>query len=165
MDKTERLSDSMIKDHAQVIVPPPFVYILSLVTGSLVHFLWEPLSPFPAFWIGHAAGWPVIVVAGLLAVWAVRTMLRAGESPDVYKPTGAIVATGPYALSRNPMYVSLTLLYVGITLIVNTVWPIVFLPAGLIFMHYGVIAREESYLERVFGDGYAQYRAKVRRWL
>ena len=151
-------------DHAQVVAPPPLVYIPLLVTALLVHYLWEPLRFFPELWIGHAAGWPVIVVSGLLVVWAVRTLVRAGESP-AFRPTGAIVATGPFALSRNPMYVSLTLLYIGIALIVNTVWPMVFLPAALIFTHYGVIAREESYLERVFGDGYRQYRAIVRRWL
>ena len=104
------------------------------------------------------------LASGLLAVWAVRTMSRAGVSPNVYKPTSAIVATGPYGLSRNPMYVSLTLVYMGIALIVNTVWPVVFLPLALIFMHYGVITREESYLERLFGDGYQQYRSRVRRW-
>ena len=57
------------------------------------------------------------------------------------------------------------LLYGGISLIVNTVWPIVVLPAVLMVVHYGVISREERYLERKFGDVYQQYRARVRRWL
>ncbi len=70
-----------------------------------------------------------------------------------HKPTNTIISTGPFAFSRNPMYLSLTLLTVGIALVVNTVWPVVFLPAGLIFVHYGVIRREE------------QYQARVRRWI
>ena len=92
-------------------------------------------------------------------------MRRASEDPDPYKPTTAIVATGPYALSRNPIYVSFNLVHVGIAFVVNTVWPIVFLPVVIALLYYGVIARKESYLERVFGDWYRQYKAKVRRWV
>ena len=92
-------------------------------------------------------------------------MSRAGEDPDPYGPTSHIVATGPYAFSRNPIYVSFNPVYVGIALVVNTVWPIIFLPFGIALLYYGVIAREESYLERVLGDDYRKYKAKVRRWV
>ena len=92
-------------------------------------------------------------------------MSRAGESPNVYKPTGAIVPTGPYAFTRNPMYLSMTVLYSGIAFIFNATWPIIFLPAVLFVIHYGVINREERYLERKFGEEYISYRAKVRRWI
>ena len=92
-------------------------------------------------------------------------MLRAGVDPNPYEPTTAIVATGPYSVSRNPIYVSATVVYVGIALVVNTLWPIIFLPVGIALLHYRVIAREESYLERVIGDEYRQYKARVRRWV
>ena len=119
----------------------------------------------PEWWIGHAVGWPLVVAGVLLSAWSIRTIFRAGEDPNVYKPTGQIVATGPYAFSRNPIYVSFNLVYVGIAFIVNTVWPIIFLPVGIALLYYGVIAREESYLERVLGDRYLQYKARVRRWV
>ena len=48
---------------------------------------------------------------------------------------------------------------------VNTVWPIAVLPVGIALLYYGVIARDESYLERVFGDEYRQYKTRVRRWV
>ena len=101
----------------------------------------------------------------LLSEWSKRTMLRAGVDPHPYEPTTAIVATGPYAVSRNPMYFFATVAYLGIAFIVNTVWPIVFLPFGIALLYYGVIAREESYMEKVFGDEYRQYKARVRRWV
>jgi protein-S-isoprenylcysteine O-methyltransferase Ste14 len=63
------------------------------------------------------------------------------------------------------MYVGVTLLYVGLAIWVNTVWPVFFLPVILIVMHYGVVVREEAYLERIFGDEYRQYVRRVRRWL
>jgi len=90
-------------------------------------------------------------------------MYRAGVDPNAYTPTGHIVSAGPYAFSRNPIYVSFNLVYVGIALIVNTVWLIIFLPIAIAMLHYGVIAREESYLERVLGDEYLRYKARVRR--
>ena len=92
-------------------------------------------------------------------------MRRAGVDPNPYEPTSAMVTTGPYALSRNPIYVSATVVYVGIAFVVNTLWPIVLLPLGIALLYYGVIAREESYMEKVFGDEYRAYRARVRRWL
>ena len=92
-------------------------------------------------------------------------MFRAGLDSDPNEPTTAVIATGPYAISRNPIYVSFNVVYVGIAFMVNTVWPIAILPAGIALMYYGVIARDENYLERVFGDEYRQYKARVRRWI
>ena len=99
----------------------------------------------------------------LLLAWSVRTMSCAGVDPDPNKPTTAVVTTGPYALSRNPIYVSFFVVYLGVALMVNMVWPLAFLPVGMALLYYGVIAQDESYLERVFGDEYRQYKARVRR--
>ena len=101
----------------------------------------------------------------MLSAWSLRTMFRAGEDPDPYAPTGRTVTSGPYAYSRNPVYLSFNPVHVGIAFVVNTVWPIVLLPVGIALLHYGVIAREESYLERVLGEEYREYKARVRRWV
>ncbi len=151
-------------DHANVAVFPPLPFVLAVVVGILAHVLWE-FRFFPEIWIGHATGWPLIVTATVLIAWAQRTLAGAGESSNVYKPNSAIVSTGPFAFTRNPMYLSMTLLYAGIAFLVNTAWPVVLLPAVLMLIHYGVISREERYLEIKFGDVYRQYRARVRRWL
>ncbi len=92
-------------------------------------------------------------------------MFRAGVDPDPCGPTTAIVSTGPFARSRNPIYVSFNVVYVGVAFVVNTVWLTAFLPIGITLVYYGVIAREESYLEREFGDQYRHYKARVRRWV
>ena len=106
------------------------------------------------------------VVAGvLLLAWSIRTMYRAGVDPRSDTPTGHIVAAEPYAFSRNPIYISFNLVYVGVALIVNKVWLIIFLPLGIALLYFGVIAREESYLEIVLGDEYLKYKARVRRWI
>lgn len=92
-------------------------------------------------------------------------MVRAGTNVNPAKPATALVTTGPFRLSRNPLYVSLTLLYVGIALLFNAVMPWLLLPGVLWVVQYGVIKREEAYLEGRFGQAYLDYAAKVRRWL
>jgi len=80
-------------------------------------------------------------------------------------PARAIVVTGPYRFTRNPMYVGLTVAYVGIALLVNMAWPLLTLPAVLIALRLFVIAREERHLRQAFPEAYAAYCARVRRWL
>ncbi len=155
----------MNNDHANVAVLPPLPYLMIMIGGVLLHLLWVPIRLFPESWIGHAVGWPLALAAALLAIWALWTMRSAGENPSVHKPTGTIVATGPYAFTRNPMYLSMTLLSFGIAFIFNTLWPVILLPVPLLVTQYGVIHREERYLERKFGEEYTRYRARVRRWL
>ncbi len=92
-----------------------------------MHFLGTPLRIFPESWLGHAAGWPIFTLALLTAVWVVRTFSRAGEDIRIEKPTNALVSSGPFRFSRNPIYVGLTLAYLSISLILNTVRPLVFL--------------------------------------
>ncbi len=149
----------------RVIAPPPVIYLSFLAAGIALHFLWTPLRFFPESWLGHAAGWPIFTLAALIAIWVVRTFSGAGEDIRIEKPTNALVSNGPFRFSRNPIYVGLTLAYLSISLILNTVWPLVFLPVALLLMHFGVIKREKSYLEGLFGQDYRQYRTRVRRWL
>jgi protein-S-isoprenylcysteine O-methyltransferase Ste14 len=81
------------------------------------------------------------------------------------KPTTALVTEGPFRYSRNPIYVALTLLYVGVALLINALWILLLIVPAVLVLRYGVIAREEAYLARKFGDAYRQYMAQVRRWL
>jgi protein-S-isoprenylcysteine O-methyltransferase Ste14 len=145
-----------------VVAPPPVIYAVPFVAGLLIQH-WRHLSLVPgrvAVPLGVAC-----VLLGLVGFPAVLAFHRARTSPNPFRPSSALVTTGPYRFSRNPMYVGITLLYVGVAIWVNTVWPLLFLPVILIVMHYGVIVREEAYLERIFGDEYRQYARRVRRWL
>jgi protein-S-isoprenylcysteine O-methyltransferase Ste14 len=81
------------------------------------------------------------------------------------KPTTALVTEGPFRYSRNPIYLALTLLYVGVALLINALWILLLIVPVLLVIRYGVIAREEAYLTRKFGDTYRQYTARVQRWL
>src|SRR5207247_4526818 len=108
-------------------------------------------------------GW-VFAGAGVgLAASAIVLFRRAGTSPVPIQPTTALVVRGPYRFTRNPMYVGLAALYAGVTLLINSLWPLPLLPVVLGVIRWAVIAREEAYLERKFGDAYRAYTTRVRR--
>ena len=100
-----------------------------------------------------------------LAIVTLRALSRAHTPVDPLKPTTALVTEGPFRYSRNPIYVALTLLYVGVALLINALGILLLVVPALVMLRYGVIAREEAYLTRKFGDAYRQYTAQVRRWL
>ena len=114
-----------------------------------------------AKWIGLTT----IAVGIALMVFAGVQFWRKHTSVIPYIPTTAIIQSGPFRISRNPIYLADTLCYVGVAFLLNTAWPLLWLPLVLLVMHRGVILREERYLERKFGDEYNRYRLRVRRWL
>ena len=107
----------------------------------------------------------MIALGAGIAIWGRRTMAAAGTNVNPSRPAKAIVSTGPFRFSRNPLYLSLTTIYLGLTLAVNTWWGFVVLIPLLVVMHRSVVLREERYLDRKFGDSYRQYRSNVRRYL
>ena len=88
-----------------------------------------------------------------------RTAIR----PD--RPATTLAVSGPYSLTRNPMYLSLALLYAGIAILYQSIWALVFLLPVLFIIDRRVIVPEELYLERRFGPTYSHYRSRVRRWI
>jgi len=106
-----------------------------------------------------------IGVGGATAVIAMRMMRLAGTNVQPNQPTMSILVDGPYSVSRNPIYISLTLFYSGLAMLINSIWPFMLLPVVVLIMNRGVIDREERYLERKFGKVYTSYKERVHRWL
>jgi len=104
-------------------------------------------------------------VAIALFLAAVRSFRRAGTPIPGNRPTTAVVCTGPYRYSRNPIYLSFCLLQLGIALWVNDIWLLVTLIAAVLLMSLVVIPREEAFLEARFPSEYLPYKGSVRRWL
>ena len=118
-------------------------------------------SSLPHVWIGL-----VLFLAGIfLAAWSVRTFGKARTNVLTSQSASTIVTTGPYGFSRNPIYVGMFLGLSGFAVAFNTLWLLVALVAMVFVIRFGVIAREEIYLERKFGARYLDYKARVRRWL
>ena|ERR1700676_641481 len=151
-------------DSANVIIRPPIAWAVSVLAGLALNRL-TPL-PFvpavaPAGWVGGM----VFALALALLAWAIATITRAGSNVPTNRPTTTIVEAGPYRFTRNPIYLSMTLGLIGLAIALNSLWLLLTLIPFALVIRYGVIAREEAYLERKFGDVYSRYRARVRRWL
>ena len=145
------------------LVRPPFVYLISLVVGALIH-LALPL-PFVPRTLAMPLGATFVVVAIALFSWSV-TKFRAANTPvPARKRTTVIVQSGPYRFSRNPIYLAFSLFQLGIAIWANSLWLLATLVGAVAVIHYVVIEREERYLERKFGAQYLDYKASVRRWL
>ena len=150
-------------DNPDVIVFPPLLFAGTLILGLLLHWL-MPRAILPRQ-LARSLGVLLIVVSILNAAWAQRMMHKAGTNVNPYKPSLAIVTEGPFRFSRNPLYLSLLGLYLGISLLFNALWPLLLVVPLLVVTHYGIIRREERYLETKFGDPYRTYKTRVRRWL
>jgi protein-S-isoprenylcysteine O-methyltransferase Ste14 len=158
-----RLLNTPSDDRPGVIAPPPFLYGAAFLVGSLLHWSF-PKSALPSD-IAPWAGVSLLSFGAILAVWSRRTLESAGTNVNPSLPATTLVVTGPFGFSRNPMYLARTLLYLGLALLANALCVLVLLVPLLLVMNYGVIKREERYLEAKFGEAYRRYRAAVRRWL
>jgi protein-S-isoprenylcysteine O-methyltransferase Ste14 len=145
------------------LVRPPLVYLISLVSGTMIHFA-MPL-PFLPGTLAVPLGLPLVAVAIALFSCSVAKFRTAGTPIPARKPTTTIVRSGPYRFSRNPIYLAFSLFQLGIAIWVDSVWLLATLVGAVALMHYVVIPREEHYLEQKFGAHYLDYKASVRRWL
>ena len=145
------------------LVRPPLVYLISLVSGTVIHLV-APL-PFLPVSLAVPLGVPLVAVAVALFSFSVAKFRAAGTPVPARKPTSAIVRTGPYRFSRNPIYLAFSLFQLGIAIWVNSVWLLATLVGAVALIHSVVIPKEEQYLERKFGAQYLEYKVSVRRWL
>jgi len=144
-----------------VRLPPPVIAALVMGGAWLLDRLWTLQVGPPAV----AMGGMVIFLAIGLAGWAVLVLVKAGNDPRPDRPDAAMVETGPYRRSRNPIYLGLLLGATGLALIWGTLWAWL----GVAVLHGVldrlVIAKEEAYLATRFGAAYAAYKGRVRRWM
>jgi protein-S-isoprenylcysteine O-methyltransferase Ste14 len=156
-------TDSAEGGSAGVVMRPPFLYGGGFIVMLALRWLW----PMPIVGNGGPL-WAALALSILgvaLVVLAARTLRAAGTNVDPVLPTTAIVTSGPYRFSRNPIYVGLTLIYLGLAGACNTWWAFIVLVPVLAIMHLGVVRREERYLEKKFGEPYRQFCSRVRRYL
>ncbi len=154
------------EDHANVPVLPPVLFGLGIGAGFLLKWL-VPVRLVPASFEGEAcfAGAALAVLGLAFGGWAFVTFVRAKTTPHPNHPVSALVTWGPYRISRNPMYVGLSVFTAGLALVANTPWLLAAIPPACLALRRLVIDREEAYLERKFGDEYRAFLARTRRWI
>ncbi len=147
----------------RTLFPPPLVYAAGLFLGWRIqrHLPWGFTLPAT----GYALAWGILAISLLLMLWAVMTIWRHHTTVNPYRGASNLVTTGPFALSRNPIYLADMLGYVAISALMGSWWPLCCVPAVWAIMRYRVIQHEEAHLSAKFGEEYVQYCAHVHRWL
>ena len=154
------------RDNAGVIAPPPLLALAVIVLGLLLDWL------LPAYVLAVMLSWGTRIILGLelmiaglaLMIVARRTFLAAGTNVEPWKPSTTIVITGVFAWLRNPMYVGGTAALLGLAILLASDWMVVMTVIMALTLHFGVVKREERYLEAKFGQAYRQYMQTVLRY-
>jgi protein-S-isoprenylcysteine O-methyltransferase Ste14 len=145
------------------LIRPPRIFLAAIVLGLVWHVFWPVPLVSPV--IGVPAGAFLVIAAGWLFVGATRAFKAAGTPVPGNQPATAIVQTGPYRFSRNPIYLAFAVFQLGLALLVNSLSLVITLLPAFGLMALVVIPREERYLMGRFPVEYAAYTAAVRRWL
>jgi protein-S-isoprenylcysteine O-methyltransferase Ste14 len=147
-----------------LLMPPPVLYGVCFATGMFLG-RWLPSPGWLQASVVHALGWVLIYLASGLALasmgcflWRRTTLIPTGHPVR-------LLTVGPFALTRNPLYVALTAAYCGGALVIMQFWalPLVVLPLAIVDRI--VVPFEEQRLSAIFGEAYAHYCQRVRRWL
>jgi protein-S-isoprenylcysteine O-methyltransferase Ste14 len=151
---------------AGLIARPPLLFLGALLIGFVLDRLLRLPFPVPGIHLGPwIVGGPLMLIGLGLAAAGMRNFSRAGTPVRSIRPTRALVTTGIHGWTRNPIYLGMFLVYGGIGVAARSPWTLLLALPLAITMRYGVVAREEAYLERRFGNAYRDYKGRVRRWL
>jgi protein-S-isoprenylcysteine O-methyltransferase Ste14 len=142
---------------------PPVYLLLSLAAMGVFHVAFPLARP-----IDEPYRYAGIVIAALGVVldgWALALFLRAKTGVIPFSEAKALVERGPYRWTRNPMYLGMAAILLGFAIYLGSVTPFIVIPAFMGLIAERFIAPEEEMLEKAFGQAYAGYKARVRRWL
>lgn len=146
---------------------PPFIPPFWLLLSVIVMVSLDQIQEQPV-WITKPfsyVGW-VLIGAGLLAALYVDLIFkRKGTTILPFRESSALVITGPFRITRNPIYAGMVVALLGLGVMLGTVWPFGVVPLFVWIIDRYFIRREEAMLEASFGADYREYKTRVRRWI
>ena len=164
-DGGEAAGGSGAADVAGVIALPPLIFLRFLLAATVLE-AFVPLPFLAAHALARYLASAALAAGGFVMIgMGTRRFVAAGTNIPPYLPTTALVVDGIYGRTRNPLYLGTTLVYLGLSVAAGSLWAIVLVVPLLWVINVGVVAREERYLERKFGDAYRAYKGRVRRWV
>ena len=166
--QTRSLDNARMSDGKRTgrVIPPPVYTMVCIALGALA----ERFFPFPTGLSGYddlraGAGALGLGAAGLLALWSIVVMTRQRTTVEPGRVPSKLVTSGPFRVSRNPIYLAFVMICASIGAIVDSAWLLLAALLLLVLLDRLIIVREEEVIAGVFGDEYAAYRSRVRRWL
>jgi protein-S-isoprenylcysteine O-methyltransferase Ste14 len=164
-DRASAAGESGPTDVAGVIALPPLIFLGFLVVATVLELV-VPLRPMTAYPIVRYLVGTLLAACGFVIIgMGSRRLVAAGTNIPPNLPTTALVVDGIYARTRNPLYLGATLVYLGLSIAAGSLWAMLLALPLFWVINEGVIAREERYLNRKFGDAYRTYKQRVRRWV
>ena len=157
---------TQVRDNAGVIAPPPLIALAAVLLGLALDWLLPAyvLTVLLSFLERVVIAVILIGAGAALAIPALRGFRSAGTHVEPWKASTVLVTGGIFGRLRNPMYVGLTLLLAGLSIFLASDWMLVMTIVFMPVIHFGVVKREERYLEAKFGDAYRAYKASVPRY-
>jgi len=142
---------------------PDGYFIVLLLLSVFVHFMYPIVNivPYPYNLIGI-----ILFITGILLT--LRTnfiLLKIKTSIKPFETPSAFISSGPFKLSRNPIYLGMTLALFGVETVLGSLSPYIFPVIFVIIINGLIIPVEEKDLENKFGEKYLEYKTKVRRWI
>lgn len=138
---------------------------LTLIACGAVQAVLDTALPLARLWPAWNPFGLVPLLAGFaLAAWSAYTFHMHQTTVHPFKPASALVTTGPFAFSRNPIYLGMSLVLLGFAIALGTLSPFVMVPVFMILLTRTIISGEERMLTETFGAEYDMWRGKVRRW-
>jgi protein-S-isoprenylcysteine O-methyltransferase Ste14 len=139
------------------------VFLGGLVGGAAASLM-IPLLIWPGVWVRLIGLVPL--VGGIWLFSSARAAFRRRRTALMpWTPSTNLVQDGPYRFSRNPIYLAFASMYLGAALIFDSICILIMLVIAVVLFDRMQIPREERYLQEKFGEEFARYRAKVRRWV
>ncbi len=160
------MSDVSQRPSVLQLIPPPLLFAVPLIVGIFLERRFPLLDSRAG--LAQASNWAgiaLIALGAMHALWALGLFALRRTTLAPHHVSVSLVTTGVYRWTRNPMYVGLVLIYLGVSLLTSAVWAVLLLPLPVIAVNTAIIPLEERLLDTAFGPAYAQYKARVRRWI
>lgn len=133
-------------------------FVIGVGVGDTVN--WQP----PPIEMVKLLGWTLLAIGLIIGPGSAIVFLFRGTTLDPAGLPSRLVTGGVFNLTRNPMYLGLGLGYAGLSLVLWRFGPFLLLPVPLILLNYRIIPFEEARMGEAFGNRFALYRRRVRRW-
>ena len=146
----------------QKILPPAYFIIFSALSIllSLVFPVRRVVSP-PFTYIGL-----LLIIPGIiLNMWTDKLFKMKGTTVKPYKKPSEFIISGPFRISRHPMYLGMALILLGIAVLCGTIISFIFPVVFVFLMEKLFISFEEKNMEKIFRKKYHRYKIKVRKWI